>query len=178
MSLHFENAALYKKQVNRLFLSAFPKDERPPLFVPHLRHRQGRASFRAIVDGERFVGLALITGTKNVQTLMFFAIEEACRGQGYGGRVLQMLKAEYAHIPFFLCAEPLDDTAPNSRERINRLRFYAHNGFHEVGLMVREGGVDFTVLSPGGNITYEQYREATENFFGKCYFWLLTHLWK
>lgn len=175
MNLHFDNALSHKKQLNRLFKAAFPRNERPPVFLLYLRARQGRASFRAIMDGEQCVGLALVTGTENVKTMIFFAIEESCRGKGYGSRVLSMLKEEMQHTPFFLCAEPLDDTADNAQERINRLQFYARNGFREVGLMVKEAGVPFTVLSPGTPITCAQYREATEHFFGKAYFYYLSH---
>ena len=175
MNLHFEDAINHKEKVNRLFRTAFPKEERPPVFLLYLRRRQGRASFRAIMDGDTFVGLALVTGPKEVQMLLFFAIEEAFRGKGYGSRVLEMLMEEMGDVPFFLCAEPRDDAAPNAQERINRLAFYAANGFHEVGVHVKEAGVPFTVLSPGPAITRRQYCLASQYFFGKAYFFYLSH---
>lgn len=167
MQLHFEPAKHHKQKIKRLFLSAFPKEERPPIGLLYRRERQGKAHFYAIMEGETFVGLALMCGSKNIKTLMFFAIEESLRGKGYGGQVLQMLKEEYKNVPFFLCAEPLDEKANNAKERVNRLRFYAHNGFEEVGLIVREAGVDYTVLTPGYPLTYAQYKEAALAFFGK-----------
>lgn len=172
MQLHFENAALHKDQVNRLFLSAFPKDERPPVSLLYRRHRQKKAKFHAVMDGDVFVGLALMTGTESVQTLMFLAVEEKHRGKGYGSEILRRVKEEYKNVSFFLCAEPLDEKAENAKERENRLQFYAHNGFHEIGMMVREAGVDYTVLTPGQPLTYAQYKECVLAFFG----WLRFHL--
>lgn len=173
MELHYEPAALHRKQVKALFLSAFPKEERPPIRLLYRRSRQGKASFRAVMEGEKFVGLALTTGSSQVKTLMFLAIDDACRGKGYGSQVLRMMGEEFADVPFFLCAEPLDDNAPNREERVNRLRFYAGNGFEEIGLRVKEAGVEYTVLTPGQPLTLAQYREAVRVFFGPLRFWLI-----
>lgn len=172
MNLHFEPALLHKKKINRLFLSAFPREERPPIGLLYRRHRQKKADFRAIMDGDRFVGLALITGCDAVKTLMFFAMEDTCRGKGYGSRVLSMIKEEFAGTPFFLCAEPLDDKADNAGERVRRLQFYARNGFTEIGLHVTEAGVEYTVLTPGTPLNRSQYKVATLPFFG----WLRYHI--
>ena len=60
MNLHFEDARKHKKEIRRLFVSAFPRDERPPIALLYLRHRQKRASFRAVMDGEKMVGLVLM----------------------------------------------------------------------------------------------------------------------
>lgn len=173
MSIHFEDARKHKEKIKRLFLAAFPRDERPPIGLLYWRQRQKKASFRAVMDGEKFVGLALICGTEKVQTLMFLAIEEMCRGMGYGGEVLKRVKEEYRDVPFFLCAEPLDEQAENAKERIDRLRFYAHNGFTEIGLMVQEAGVPYTVLTPGTPLSRAQYLEAVKAFFGKVYYHLI-----
>lgn len=170
LHLHFESALLHKKEIKRLFLSAFPRNERPPIRLLYRRHRQGRADFRAVLDGERFIGLVLITGCETVKTLMFFAIEEAFRGKGYGSAVLGMVKKEVGSLPFFLCAEPLDDAAENAQERVNRLQFYAHNGLTETGLHVTEAGVEYTVLTPGTPLSYAQYKQAMLPFFGRLRF--------
>lgn len=173
MNLHFEDALKHRKNIRRLFFSAFPRDERPPIALLYLRHFQKRASFRAVLDGEKFVGLVLITGCKQVQTLMFLAIEETCRGMGYGGKVLETVKEELKDTHFFLCAEPLDENAENARERMDRLQFYAHHGMEEIGLTVKEAGVPFTVLTPGTPLTYQQYLDAMMPFFGKLYYHLV-----
>lgn len=172
MKLHFESALLHKEPIGRLFLSAFPKEERPPIRLLYRRHRQGKADFRAVMEGDRFVGLVLITGCEAVKTLMFFAIDPSLRGKGYGSEVLGMIRAEFAPLPFFLCAEPLDDAAENARERVNRLHFYANNGFTEIGLHVVEAGVEYTILTPGTPLTHGQYKQAMLPFFG----WLRYHL--
>lgn len=173
MNLHYESALFNKKQIKRLFLSAFPREERPPIRLLYRRHRQGKADFRAVMEGDTFIGLVLITGCETVKTLMFFAVEEAFRGKGYGSEVLEMIRQEFANMPFFLCAEPLDDAAPNARERVNRLRFYAHNGFTEIGLHVVEAGVEYTILTPGTPLVHDQYKAAMLPFFGRLRYHLI-----
>ena len=76
-------------------------------------------------------------------------------------------------MPFFLCAEPLGDKADNARERINRLQFYAHNGFEEIGLHVKEAGVEYTILTPGTPLVHDQYKAAMLPFFGRLRYLLI-----
>lgn len=173
MNLHFESALLHRDKIDRLFIAAFPKDERPPISLLYKRHNQGKADFRAVMDEKTFVGLVLITGCETVKTLMFFAIEENLRSRGYGSRILAMLKEEFRNVPFFLCAEPLDEKADNAQERINRLQFYAHNEFTEIGLHVKEAGVEYTILTPGTPLTHDQYKAAMLPFFGRLRYLLI-----
>lgn len=173
MNLHFESALLHRDKIDPLFVAAFPKEERPPISLLYKRHRQGKADFRAVMDGETFVGLVLITGCETVKTLMFFAIEKDFRGKGYGSQVLKMIRKEFAEKPFFLCAEPLDEKADNAQERIRRLQFYAHNGFTEIGLHVKEAGVEYTILTPGTPLVHDQYKAAMLPFFGRLRYLLI-----
>ena len=106
MNLHFESALLHRNKIDPLFVAAFPKEERPPIRLLYKRHKQGKADFRAVMDGETFVGLVLITGCEAVKTLMFFAMEENLRGQGYGSRILDMLKEEFRDVPFSCAPSP------------------------------------------------------------------------
>ena len=74
MELKFVDIDDYRKQVKHLFVTAFPREERPPMWMLTRRCRQGKARFRAVVDSGRFVGLTYVIGDDRVKTLMFLAI--------------------------------------------------------------------------------------------------------
>ena len=50
MELKFVDIDDYRKQVKHLFVTAFPREERPPMWMLTRRCRQGKARFRAVVD--------------------------------------------------------------------------------------------------------------------------------
>ncbi len=174
MEIQFAPAAGYKKEIKELFTKAFPREERPPLPFLFRRVKKGKGDFCAVLDGDRFVGLTLVAEAEGVAALMFFAISDSVRGQGYGSRVLQALQAQYAGKKLFLTIEPLDEKAPNYRQRVRRKAFYKRNGFESMGYTVREAGVTYELLSYGGDVTKEEYRAVTEKLFGKLAYSLIS----
>ena len=101
MDLKFVDVRGYKAQVKRLFLTAFPREERPPLWMMRRRCTQGTAKFSAIVDGDTFVGLTYVVGTDKVKTLMFLAIDDSARDKGYGSKVLDHDRKQYPDVKLF-----------------------------------------------------------------------------
>ena len=101
MELKFVDIDDYRKQVKHLFVTAFPREERPPMWMLTRRCRQGKARFRAVVDSGRFVGLTYVIGDDRVKTLMFLAIDESARDGGYGSAILKKVRAEYPDQKLF-----------------------------------------------------------------------------
>ena len=66
MKIEFTDIAPYRKQVKQLFITAFPREERPPMWMLTRRCHQGKARFSAVVDGGRFVGLTYVIGNEKV----------------------------------------------------------------------------------------------------------------
>ena len=94
MELKFVDIDDYRKQVKHLFVTAFPREERPPMWMLTRRCRQGKARVRAVVDSGRFVGLTYVIGDDRVKTLMFLAIDESARDGGYGSAILKKVRTE------------------------------------------------------------------------------------
>ena len=113
MELKFLDARSHRQEIRRLYTTAFPRQERAPLAFLFHRAKRGKADFQAVFDGETFVGLTLVAGTNDIVTLMFFAIEDAVRGRGYGSRILRAVQQKYHGKRLFLNIEPLDPAAPN-----------------------------------------------------------------
>ena len=55
--LHFEDAKNYKKEIKHLYRTAFPKEERAPLFILYSKTKSGNNHFYAIVEDDAFTGL-------------------------------------------------------------------------------------------------------------------------
>jgi GNAT superfamily N-acetyltransferase len=89
--------------------------------------------------------------------LLFFAIEEHLRGQGYGSQVLQQLRQTYDTVT--LNVELLLPDAPNLTQRQNRVAFYQKNGFFDTGYHVWEVGGEFLVLSTSPDLDMPRYKQ-------------------
>lgn len=171
--LEFVEAWRCKREIKRLYCTAFPKEERAPLFFLYRKARKGQADFCAVLDGEKFVGMTFLGGTDRVVTLMYLAIDELQRGKGYGGRILDAVKKANSGKKLCLNIELLDRTAGNYAQRVKRKAFYQRNGFESLNYTVREGGVVYEMLSFGGFVTQEEYRGMMETLFGKVLYTVL-----
>lgn len=156
------------EQVRQLYLSAFPKEERIPWPLLRLNALRKDVDLTAFLDGDTFCGFTYSVTAGNLHFLLFFAIDEALRSQGYGSAILRLLKAEYGTV--VLNIEPLLDNAPNLPERQHRYGFYRHNGLCDTGYHVWEVGGMFRVLSTDPVLDVPAYQ--------KLFLKLTLGLWK
>lgn len=169
--MQLENATKYKQQIKHLYRTAFPKEERAPLFFLFHKTKQKNNSFYAVVDNGEFVGLVYTIENERMVYVFFFAIEEAKRGKGYGTKVLSLIKEMYQERAVTLEIEDTaDQNADNYEQRINRLGFYQRNGFKQLQIRVNEAGVVFELLSTEEGITREEFLNLMKNFLGEILF--------
>lgn len=154
-------------RVKQLYLSAFPKEERPPFFF--LRRGLKRKGGKLLVAKEqgKFLGFAYLVGTETLGYLFFFAMEETSRGLGYGSQVLRLLKEAYCGKRLFLARETLEDTADNYAQRLRRHKFYLRNGFEDLPCQIQEGPVVFDVMGIGGEVSPQEYTDLMDAWGGK-----------
>ena len=176
MKLEFINAEKYKKQVRQLFISAFPREERPPMWMLTRRCRQGKAQFCAVLDGDRFVGLIYVIGNDRVKTLMFLAIAEDARDGGYGSEILRFVHQKYKNTKMLLNIEPLDKDAPNYDQRCRRKAFYNRNGMDLLDYQVREAGVTYEMLTYGEYVTKQEYEEVMTEMYGSLLYKIIKRM--
>lgn len=176
MKLEFINAEKYKKQVRQLFISAFPREERPPMWMLIRRCRQGKAQFCAVLDGDRFVGLIYVIGNDRVKTLMFLAIAEDARDGGYGSEILRCVHQKYKNTKMFLNIEPLDKDAPNYDQRCRRKAFYNRNGMDLLDYQVREAGATYEMLTYGEYVTKQEYEEVMTEMYGSLLYKIIKRM--
>ena len=155
------------KHIKKLFLTAFPKEERPPFYVLLQKRKSGTGELLVAKDNNEFVGFIHLVHYKDLIYLFFFAIHQDLRGKGYGSQVLQQLIAKYKDKRIFLAREPLDSDAPNLSERVNRRNFYLKNGFTDLPIQIVEADYVFDAMGVNCTITAQEYLDLILNWGGK-----------
>lgn len=146
------------QQVKELYHRAFPDEERIPWWLLRLNSMRHNIDLTAWMDGDKFCGFTSSVTVEGLHFLLFFAVAEDCRSQGYGSAILQAIQAR--HPAVVLNIELLDPAAPNYPERLRRFAFYQRNGFHDAHYHVWEVGGKFRVLSTGLPLDVARYKKA------------------
>lgn len=158
---------VHQAEARRLYLTAFPKEERAPFFFLMARARRGKGRLLAALDGERFAGLAYIVTLDDMAYLFYLAVEEELRGQGAGGQIISALKELYPQSRIFLSREQLDENAENLPQRIARREFYLKNGFCDMGACVQEAKMTYDVMGIGGKVSPQEYDRLMTSWSGR-----------
>ena len=171
---HFYEHILEEKfdfsEANRLYRAAFPKEERVPLGLLRLLTLRRGVDLICYREGETFCGFTYAVTDGNVVFVLFFAVDEALRGRGYGSSILKFLREKNPGKTVILNVEPLDPNAENAEERVRRVRFYENNGFFDTGYDIDEIGGTFRVFATEKCIDVGAYLKV----FGRMSF----GLWK
>lgn len=156
-----------RKNIKKLYISAFPAEERAPFFLVMSKTKQKKAEMLIAKEDDEFVGFAYMVCDQNLAYLFYLAIDETYRGKGYGSAVLTAIKKIYQGKKIFLAREQLDPNADNYRQRKNRHQFYLHNGFQDLPCQIKEASVIYDVMGIGGTISSEEYNSLITNWSGK-----------
>lgn len=155
--------------LRRLYHTAFPKEEQMPWWLLRLISLRRDMGVFGFYEAHQLRGLTVSVATEEVLFLLFLAVSDDCRGQGWGSAILEQLKAEYPGRTVLLNVELLDPKADNYGQRLRRMRFYRKNGFFDTGFDIDEVGGTFRVLGTQPQLDVEAYLKVfTKLSFG---FW-------
>lgn len=152
-----DEGAEYKEQLYALYEDAFPEQEKKPLQLMEQLSAEGKQEMLAMVDEGEFVGLAINMIGNGRGLLDYYAIAPDKRNGGYGSKGLEVLLKHFEGQKYIFEIEIQDENADNAEERKRRKAFYLRNGLKETGLFVNVYDTDFEILTPGGELTYEEY---------------------
>lgn len=147
-------------KIKELYQSAFPLYERMPFWFMIRQAKREGAQLLGIYDGNEPIGMVYLVKWQDIVYIQYFAIEESCRGSGYGSKALSMLKDRYGGCRFLLEMEEVAPDAPNYEQRLKRRAFYEKNGFHGTELLLTELGVRYEFMTVGG-FTPDEYMTLT-----------------
>ena len=152
--------------VKKIYIEAFPKEERPPFGLLWRKLRRGKSELLIAEDNGEPIGFAYSVCLRDLVYLFFLAVRSDRRGQGVGSFILRSAQEQYAGRRLFLARETLDETAPNYGERVRRREFYLKNGLADHPAKVKEGPIVFDVMGIGGAVHPAEYRELMTRWAG------------
>lgn len=155
------------KDFKRLYMTAFPREERHPYFYLHRSLKRKKGELLIAKEKGLFVGFAYLLCYQDLVYLFFFAVDEQIRGQGYGSEILRLIKEQKKGMRIFLAREPLDHCADNALQRIKRWEFYKKNGFEDLPMHIIENNYVFDTMSIGGTVSPADYNALVTNWCGK-----------
>lgn len=147
----------YYPAVKELYLAAFPAEERLNWKWLMTQAAVGSADFMIYYDGEEFIGFTYSLKSDAVYYLLFLAIVEDKRSQGYGSAILAKVARQAGSRTRVLVVEPLDQAASNYGQRLRRLAFYQSNGYHLTPHYYYEGPEAYQVMASQTTLPLEDF---------------------
>ena len=150
----------YYREVKRLFLSAFPPEERRPLRNLWLLNvLRPQVALRAYREGDAFCGFTLTVDSEKYLYLSFIAVSPALRGRGCGSEIIGQLRREYPEKALLVEVEAPDEQASNCDQRKKRIEFYRRCGFVDLDRTITGRGVTYRILSTDPDFDRAAYRK-------------------
>ena len=140
--------------LTRLMERAFPANERMPMGV--LLSRRG-SDMLALEEDGAFRGFVSLLTRGDLCHILFFAVEEDCRGRGLGTQALALVRQFKPGLRIIADLEMPDEHAPNAEQRMRRWRFYQRCGYAETGVTYHWRGEHYAIVSNGGSVTDEEF---------------------
>lgn len=156
----------YCAAVKALYLEAFPAAERKPFEKMEELAREGRMELLALTKDGELLGLVFYLITPKTAILDYFAILPEKRSMGYGGRAVAAVLERFSDRKLIFEIEQQDPAADNAEDRRRRKEFYLRNGLKETGVFARVYDTDFELLTPDGQLTYEEYVKMLRESMG------------
>lgn len=153
------------RKISRLYRTAFPADERAPMWFMALKAERENVDFWGLYADGKWAGLAYVINENDASYLFYLALSEELRGKGLGSKALQSLLIHYEGQRLFLALEQLDEAADNFDERQKRRRFYLKNGLKPLPLTIREATVTYDVMGTG-DVKPEDYENMMKKYLG------------
>ena len=156
------NASEELKKARALYYRAFPKNERRS-FPELVENRFGSTEVFCFYDGETFVGMACLLNTPTISHIIYLAVDESLRGNGYGSKALELLHQSKAGKKIMVDIEVPDELAENVEQRRMRKKFYLRAGYEETPVKYEWRHEDYEILSFGGQVSEAEYHGFWED---------------
>ena len=148
----------YYGEVQDLYDSAFPEEERLPWDDLMRLTDAMPLDFTAYYDIDTFVGLTIVLPMENYNWFWYFAVDEKLRGKGYGQKILTHIIEQYQDKRLILDMESPRQECDNIDQRLRRRDFYLRNGFRDTEAEKTFEGITYTILMKGeGSFTSQDY---------------------
>lgn len=149
-------------QIETLYQHAFPDNERRPL-APLLPNTSGHSEVIAFYDNTLFCGFACLLTYKDITHIIYFAIDDALRGKGYGSQALTAIHKAKPGNRIIVDIETENNYADNIEQRQKRKHFYLRNGYIESEVSYNWRDESYEILIYGGVLLEKEFDSFWEN---------------
>lgn len=163
------------EQIKELMTSAFPRNERLPMWFLLWRAKTNFVDFLALYDYDRFVGVTYLVTRRDLTFVMYLAIESKIRSKGYGKKALETIQSQHPHNRIILNIEAVEESAYNYEQRVKRKFFYTKNGSVNTALQYLEGEDKYEVLISKGRYTVEEYQQLYKKLTGPLIYYFFRN---
>ena len=135
------------RSVVALMRTAFPPEERIPVWILNLLSKKRNVNFNAWYDNGEFCGITYTIESEKMVFLLYFAVNAQQRSKGYGSQIIHKLKQIAGGREIILNVEKPERAAENNIQRVQRIAFYERNGFYQSGFDLNIEGTNYLVFS-------------------------------
>ena len=113
-----------RKDIEPLFISAFPREERPPVdyFFSSFDNNEINNLY-GFYDKDTFIGFSSVIIHRDICYIFFLAVKDEYRNKGYGSEILNELKKLYKRYILLLCYEYVGEQYPDYENRKRREQY-------------------------------------------------------
>ena len=157
--IEIKKGSPYLPQVQALYESAFPANERIPM--KQLLDNKIKREFWAFFDKDSFCGFSNSISHGDITNIVYFAVVPELRCRGYGSQILQAIREKHPDSRIVVDIEVEEDSKDDEElEHRNRRRdFYQRNGFGAAPVEYHWQGEHYRLLSAGGTVTDKEFRD-------------------
>ena len=150
--------------VKELYENSFPENERInfDFMLTDLSSDNRAFEITAIYDGELFVGFVVTLNSGDISHILYFAVDEELRSNGYGSEILRALHKSKPGQRFIADVEKPDAKSGNNAQREKRIRFYSRNGYKMTDVEYRWNEENYLIMSCNGDISKEEHKAFWE----------------
>lgn len=155
----------YKKAKETL-KTAFPKWEQSPFWALSFMSKHPGVDFLTWHDSnDNYIGVSYSIHENNKLMILYLAIDESARNQGYGTKIINILQTKDNITETVLDIESPYQQTENHIQREKRLNFYKKLGFISSEMEIIEQACNYLIL--GTNNNKEESVETYKNLTAK-----------
>lgn len=163
MNLEVKKVKLSNKNVKKIYIDSFRKEERMSFFMMVLLTKITPTEFLAFYDNSQLCGFTYLSTIKNITFIMFLAVDKNLRSKGYGSKILEKIQERYPNQKIVISIERCDVDATNKKDRIRRKKFYLKSGYIDTGYFIELSKIEQELIIKNGVFD----KEELYNFFVK-----------
>lgn len=157
------------KKICELLCTSLPENEHLPLPIIYLLSLRKDIHYLSFYDEGQLIGLMYTIETKQLDYLLYLAVNPNIRSKGYGSKMMEWLSFRSGKKAVALDIERPNDKAPNFSQRLKRYKFYEKNGFKNTGYTLNYNGEDYIVLTNNNNFSSEAFSQLFKSFTYNLY---------